>query len=76
MTIHPLMEVRARLEKIVAGLPGEPATPQEEFDRCEMVAIQILDSEHDHFAPGLLEEYLMTFLYLRQLELGTIPNFN
>tara|TARA_R110001599_G_C12251124_1_gene659635 strand:+ start:2789 stop:3082 length:294 start_codon:yes stop_codon:yes gene_type:complete len=76
MTIRDLAEVRTRLEEAVAGLPGEPADAAELFDRYEQIAIQILDSEFDDYTPGLLEEYLMTLLYLRQLELGLIafPN--
>ncbi len=76
MTIRNLAEVRARLEEAVLLLQGEPANPAEKYDRYEQVAIQILDSEHDWYPPGLLQELLMTLLYLRQLELGLIafPN--
>jgi hypothetical protein len=70
MPVRNLAEVRVRLEKAVAALPGEPTTPADQFERLEMVAIQILDSEHTEFTPGILEEYLMTYLYLCQLELG------
>lgn len=73
MPTRNLAEVRARLEEAVAALPGEPTTPAEIFERLEMVAIQILDSEHDQYMPGILEELLMTYLYLRQLELGLLP---
>lgn len=72
MTIRDLAEVRTRLEEAVVGLPGEPADAAELFDRYEQVAIQVLDSEFDDYTPGLLQEYLMTLLYLRQLELGLI----
>ncbi|KJS04720.1 MAG: hypothetical protein VR73_13725 [Gammaproteobacteria bacterium BRH_c0] len=70
-----LAEVGLRLESAVAGLPGEPTDAQDLFDRYEMTAIQILDSEHQDFIPGILEEYLMTLLYLKQLELGLLPDF-
>ncbi len=73
MTIRSLAEVGARLEEAVRLLPGEPADPQEAFDRYESVAIAILDSEHTDFIPGQLEEYLQTLLYKRQLELNLIP---
>ena len=73
MTIRSLAEVSARLEEAVRLLPGEPADPAETFDRYESVAIAILDSEHTDFTPGLLEEYLQTLLYKRQLELDLVP---
>ena len=72
MTNRNLAEVGTRLEKASALLPGEPADPQETFDRYESVAIAILDSEHADFVPGQLEEYLETLLYKRQLELDLI----
>ncbi len=72
MTIRDIAEVRARLEEVVANLPGEPADATEQFDQYEQVAIQILDSEFGNYTPGMLEEYLMTLLYLRQLELGLV----
>ena len=65
--------VSARLEEAAQLLPGEPADPQETFDRYESVAITILDSEHTDFIPGQLEEYLQTLMYKRQLELDLIP---
>ncbi len=67
-----LAEVRARLEEAVSALPGSPDDPQAQFDRLEEVAIQVLDSEFDDFTPGALAEYLNTYLYLRQLELGLV----
>jgi len=73
MTSRSLAEVSARLEEAVSLLPGEPADPAETFDRYESVAIAILDSEHTDFTPGLLEEYLQTLMYKRQLELDLIP---
>tara|TARA_R110001592_G_scaffold254940_1_gene518475 strand:- start:9150 stop:9392 length:243 start_codon:yes stop_codon:yes gene_type:complete len=72
MPIRDLAEVRTRLEEAVAGLPGEPADAAKLFDRYEQMAIQILDSEFGDYTPGELQEYLMTLLYLRQLELGLI----
>ena len=73
MTIRSLAEVGARLEEAAGLLPGKPANPAESFDRYESVAIAILDSEHTDFTPGLLEEYLQTLMYKRQLELDLIP---
>ena len=71
--IRSLAEVRTCLEEAVSGLPVEPASPAELFDRLEEVSIQVLDSEFADFTPGVLEEYLATYLYLRQLELGLLP---
>ena len=73
MTIRALAEVAARLEEAVSLLPGEPTNPAETFQRYESVAIAILDSEHTDFIPGLLEEYLQTLMYKRQLELNLVP---
>ncbi len=73
MTTHTLAEVRARLEEAVAGLPGEPADSSELFERTEQVAIQILDSEFEDYPPGALQELLMSYLYIRQIELGLLP---
>ena len=72
--IRSLAEVGARLEKAVALLPGEPACPAQIYERYESVAIAILDSDMD-FESGLLEEYLMTLLHLKRLELGLPPDF-
>jgi hypothetical protein len=72
MKICNLAEVDARLEKAALLLPGEPACPAETFERYESVAIAILDSEHDDFIPGQLEEYLNILMYKKQLELDLI----
>ena len=72
MTHRDIAEVRARLEKAVSGLPGESADSAELFNRTEQVAIQILDSEFEDYPPGLLQELLMSYLYIRQIELGLI----
>jgi len=74
MPTRDLSGVRARLEEAVSGLPGKPTDPAEVYDRLEMVATQILDSEHtDYDPPGALEELLMSYLYVRQIELGLLP---
>lgn len=73
-TIGNLAEVFARLEEAAVRLPSGD-DPQSQFDHYEMLAIQILDSEHDRFPPGQLEEYLNTCLYKRNLELGLVPCF-
>ena len=75
MTNTDLEAVGARLQKAVAGLPGNSTDPTEIYDRIEMVATAILDSEFGDFEPGLLEEYLQQILYLKRLELGQEPYF-
>lgn len=70
MAIRALAEVCARLEEAVSRISGDPASPQDLFDRYEMTAIQILDSEHGHFEPDVLQEYLLNLLHQRQKELG------
>ena len=72
MTIRDIAEVRTRLEQDVAGLLGEPADAADLFDRTEQVAIQMLDSEFDDYPPGLMQELLMSYLYIRQIELGLL----
>ena len=74
MPTRDLSGVRARLEEAVAGLPGHPADSAQLYERLEMVATQILDSEHtDYEPPGALEELLTSYLYVRQIELGLLP---
>ena len=71
---HNLAGVRTRLEDALEGL-GKPASPAETWERFEMLCIAELDAFHDQFAPGILEEYLMTLLYVKQLELALLPDF-
>jgi hypothetical protein len=66
-----LAEVGARLEEAVAALPGEAASPAELYERYEMVAIAILDSEHGDYPPTALEEFLL--LHLAQLRRRLLP---
>ena len=73
MTTGDIGSVRSRLETAVADLPGIPADADEAYERYEQVSIAILDSEHEDFIPGLLEEYLETLLYERRLVLGLVP---
>ncbi len=72
MTHRDLAEVRARLEEAVAALPGDPVDAADLFSRTEQVAIQTLDSEFEDYPPGMLQELLMSYLYIRQIELGLI----
>ncbi len=72
MTHRSLAEVGLCLTVLQEGL--DPATPQQDqFDAIESVAIAILDSEHEQYIPGALQEYLMTYLYLKQMELDLLP---
>jgi len=70
MDMRPLAQVGVRLEEAVLRLPGEAATPADLYDRYEMLATQILDSEWEDYPDGMLEEYLTTYLYLKRLEFG------
>ena len=67
-TIRSLAEVSACLEKTVSTLPVRATNAAELFDRYEEIAIEVLDSEFGNYTPGTLEEYLETYLYLKQLE--------
>ena len=73
MTHRDIAAVRARLEEAVAALPGEPVDAAEHFERTEMLAVQILDSEFEDYTPGALQELLMSYLYIRQIELALLP---
>jgi hypothetical protein len=70
MTTGDISSIRSRLETAVADLPGIPANAKEVYEAYEQIAVAILDSEHEDFIPGLLEEYLETLLYERRLVLG------
>jgi hypothetical protein len=72
MKHRDIAAVRSRLEKAVAGLPGQPTDADDEWSRLEMVCIQILDSEHDLYPPGQLQELLSSYLTIRQIELGLL----
>jgi hypothetical protein len=72
MNICSLAEVRLRLEDAVAGPPAPGTNAADLFDRYEEIAIQVLDSEFCNYKPGALEEYLETYLYLKQLELDLV----
>ena len=74
MTHRDIAAVRARLEEAVAALPGEPVDATDLYQRTLMVSQQILDSEHADYEPeGALQELLMSYLYIRQIELGLLP---
>ena len=70
MTIRSLAEVGARLEKAVEALPDMPASPAELYERYEMIAIQILDSEFDDFPEQVLLSHLEKLLAEKRRALG------
>ena len=72
MTHRSLAEVGLCLTVLQEDM--DPLTPkQDQFDAIESTAIAILDSEFEQYIPGALEEYLQTYLYLKQMELGLLP---
>lgn len=73
MTIRDIAEVRTRLDDAVAARSGDVTNPAELLDITEQLSIQMLDSEHDCYPPGHLQELLMSYLYIRQIELGLLP---
>jgi hypothetical protein len=70
MKHRAMAEVGARLEKAVMAQLEAALTPQDIYDAYEAAAIAILDSEFDAYPEGILEDYLRTFLYLTELDLG------
>lgn len=72
MQHRDIAEVRVRLESAIASLPEVPTNAAELLDRTEEIAIQILDSEHDLYPPGQLQDLLMSYLHIRQIELGLL----
>jgi hypothetical protein len=70
MKHRAMAEVGARLEKAVVAELDTAVTPQDIYDAYETAAIAILDSEFAAYPEGLLEDYLRTFLYLTELDLG------
>jgi len=69
MDIRSQSEIYARLEKAVDDLP-KATTPLKQYEQYEMIAIQILDSEHEDFDEGFLEKCLMEYLDRKARELG------
>ena len=70
MKIRAMAEVGARLDKAVLPYLNESLTPREIYDKYEEVAISILDSEFENYPEEALEQYLRTFLYHKELDLG------
>jgi hypothetical protein len=76
MCIRDIAEVRVRLENALASQTVQPVAPAEVWHRTEQLAIQILDSEWELYPPGHLQELLMSYLYIRQIELGLLPDID
>lgn len=73
MTSYDLVEVSARLEEAVARITGPPANAEEEYERYEMTAVSILDSECFNYPDGELYLYLLDYLKNKRRELGLKP---
>jgi len=73
MTSQDLLEISARLEKAVERITGPPDNAEETYERYEMTAISILDSEHENHPEGELCEFLMAYLAAKRRELGLEP---
>ena len=70
-TIRELAEVGARLEEAAQrSLPESAHDPPAVYDHHELLAIQILDSEHAEYPPGMLQGYLEAYLAELRSKLG------
>jgi len=70
MTRQERLEISARLEEAVARIKDPPVNAEEIYERFEMTAISILDSEHENYPEGVLTEYLLGYLSEKRRELG------
>jgi hypothetical protein len=68
-----LLEVSARLEEAVLHIPGKPSNAEEIYERFEMTAISILDSEHENWPEGVLCGHLSDYLSEKRLALALEP---
>ena len=64
------LEISARLEEAVERITGPPDNAEEEYERWEMTAISILDSEHENYPEGVMTGHLMAILSKKRRELG------
>lgn len=74
MTSQERLEVAARLEEAVLRIPGIPNNAEEMFERYEMTAISVLDSEHANYGEGVLCGFLSDYLSVKREELGLEPS--
>jgi len=73
MTSQVYLEAYARLEEAVERTTGPPADVEDLYERYEMTAIAILDSEHENYPEGELCRHLMGYLSEKRRELGLEP---
>jgi len=73
MTSQQRLEISARLEEAVERITGPPDNAVDLYERFEMTAISILDSEHENWPDGVLTGHLMAILSEKRRELGLEP---
>ncbi len=73
MTSQERLDISARLEEAVERITGPLVDAEDLYERFEMTAISILDSEHENYPEGELCEYLMDYLAAKRLKLGLEP---
>ena len=67
-----LMKIRKSLDAL-PGDCGSNVSDQLSYDIVEERAISILDSRYMDFESGVLQEFMMSYLYVRQIEYNLIP---
>jgi hypothetical protein len=73
MTSSNLAEVGARLEEAVLRIHDPPTDNEELYERYEMTAISILDSEACLYGDDELYHYLRDYLERKRRQLGLKP---
>ncbi|PHS23656.1 MAG: hypothetical protein COA83_09535 [Methylophaga sp.] len=73
MTSQNLLEVSARLQEAVERITDPPDNAEDIYDRFEMTAIAILDSEHENYPEGDLSRHLEAILSAKRRGLGLEP---
>jgi len=68
-----LSEAGIRLEKAVLAIHDPPTDNLELYERYEMTAIQILDSEFNDYPEDDLYHYLLNYLERKRSQLGLKP---
>lgn len=70
MTSQERLEISARLEEAVERITGPPVDAEDLYERYEMTAISLLDSEFDNYPEDELYHYLMDYLECKRKQLG------